>query len=208
MIYLKWLWYCIPDTIMQIVGKAICWILPFFVKTTKNEDGTIDWKTDGSGTIANLPKWLSWFQTDDHDCDGDRGSWERHPGTSPWQIYVRRTAWFFRNTGYNFCINVLGTPVYGLTNKEHPADEFIVVGNPDASDTNGISGCVFRRVYRDNKCVSFQWYYIKHYSFWKITACVRIGIGWKLFGSWYLNEGKIAQHMMYFNPLKKFVRNK
>lgn len=208
MIYLKWLLFCIPDLGMQIIGKAICWILPFFVKTERNADGTIDWKTDGSARIANLPKWLSWFQTDDHDCDGDKGSWQRHPGTSAWQTYVRRTAWFFRNTGYNFSINVLGIPVYGKKNTEHTPDELIVTGNPDASDTNGISGSVFRRVNREGKFIAFQWYYIKHYSFWKITACIRIGIGWKLWGAWYENEGKTAQHMMYFNLVKCFTWNK
>ena len=197
MIYLKWLLYCIPDLVMQVVGKALSPVLPLFVRTARNSQGEIEWKTDGSAMQANLPKWLSLFQTDDHDCDGDRGSWERHPGFDWWSIYKRRTAWFFRNTGYNFCINVLGIPVT-------PADEFLVQGNPDASDTNSISGACFRRVYRDNKLICFQWYFIRHYAFWRVRACVRIGLGWKLFGNWHNENGKTAQHQIYFNPLKKF----
>ena len=197
MIYLKWLLYCIPDLVMQVVGKALSPALPLFVRTARNSQGEIEWKTDGSAMQANLPKWLSWFQTDDHDCDGDRGSWERHPGFDWWSIYKRRTAWFFRNTGYNFCINVLGIPVT-------PADEFLVQGNPDASDTNSISGACFRRVYRDDKLICFQWYFIRHYAFWRVRACVRIGLGWKLFGNWHNENGKTAQHQIYFNPLKKF----
>ncbi len=182
---------------MQVVGKALSPVLPLFVRTARNSQGEIEWKTDGSAMQANLPKWLSWFQTDDHDCDGDRGSWERHPGFDWWSIYKRRTAWFFRNTGYNFCINVLGIPVT-------PADEFLVQGNPDASDTNSISGACFRRVYRDDKLICFQWYFIQHYAFWRVRACVRIGLGWKLFGNWHNESGKTAQHQIYFNPLKKF----
>lgn len=197
MIYLKWLLFCVPDLLMQVIGKALSPVLPLFVRTERNAEGGIDWKTDGTARIANLPTWLRWFQTDDHDCDGDAAHWLRHPGTSWWQCYVRRTAWFFRNTGYGLCINVLGIPVT-------PADEFVEQGNPDASDTNGISGQVFRRVYRDGKLICFQWYYIKHYALWRIRACVRIGIGWKLFGNWHKENGKIAMHMMYFNPVKKF----
>ena len=197
MIYLKWLLYCIPDLVMQVVGKALSPVLPLFVRTARNAQGEIEWKTDGSAMQANLPKWLSWFQTDDHDCDGDRGSWERHPGFDWWSIYKRRTAWFFRNTGYNFCINVLGIPVT-------PVDEFLVQGNPDASDTKSISGTCFRRVYRDDKLICFQWYFIRHYAFWRVRACVRIGLGWKLFGNWHNENGKTAQHQIYFNPLKKF----
>lgn len=197
MCYVKWLLFCIPDILSQIIGKLLSPVLPFFVTTEKNENGEIEWKTDGSGNIAHLPKWLNWFETDDHDCDGDRGSWERHPGTSWWNIYVRRTAWFFRNTAYGFCINVLGIPVY-------PSDELVMVGNNDASDTNDISGTVFKRVYRDGKMICFHWYHIKHYSFWKYRACVRIGLGWKLFGSWHETNGKIAQHQLYCNLFKKF----
>lgn len=198
MVYLKWLYFCLFDLISQVVGKALSPILPFFVRTTRNAEGKIDWKFDGSAMQANLPHWLRWFQTDDHDCDGDRGSWERHPGTDWWSVYKRRTAWFFRNTAYGFCIDVLGVPVY-------PEDEFVVQGNPDASDTNDISGACFRRVYRDDKLICFQWYYIRHYAIGsRYKACVRIGLGWKLFGNWHNESGKVAQHQIYFNPLKKF----
>lgn len=201
MVYLKWLVFCIPDLLMQVIGKLLSPILPLFVRTERNEKGEIDWKTDGSARIANLPKWLMWFQTDDHDCDGDRGSWERHGGFKWYQIYIRRTAWFFRNTGYTFCINVLGIPVY-------PSDCLEVRGNPDASDTNGISGFCYRRVYRDDKLIAFQYYYIKWYEnkLWK--ACIRLGVGWKLWGNWHNENGKTAMHMMYFNPLKKFELKK
>lgn len=197
MIYLKWILFCVPDLLMQVIGKALSPVLPLFVRTERNAKGEIEWKTDGTARIANLPAWLQWFQTDDHDCDGDAAHWKRHPGTSVWACYKRRTAWFFRNTGYGLCIRVLGIAVT-------PADEYIEHGNPDASDTNGVSGQVFRRVYRDDRLICFQWYFIKHYAVGKVRACIRIGIGWKLFGNWHRENGKTAMHMMYFNPVKKF----
>lgn len=92
---------------------------------------------------------------------------------------------------------MIGVPVF-------PSDGYMVQGNPDASDTNGISGVCFRRVYRGDKLICFQWYYIRHYTaFNKFKACVRIGLGWKLFGNWHEADGKVAMHQLYFNPLKK-----
>lgn len=197
MIYFKWLLFCVPDLVMQIVGKALSPVLPLFVRTEKNAYGEIEWRTDGSAMQAHLPRWLSWFETDDHDCDGDRGSWERHPGFDWCSTYKRRVAWFFRNTSYGFCIRVIGVPVY-------PSDEYVVKGNPDASDTNGISGVCFRRVYRDGRLICFQWYCIRWYENRWFRACIRIGLGWKLFGNWHNESGKVAQHQIYCNPLKKF----
>ena len=197
MIYLKWLLFCVPDLVMQIVGKALSPVLPLFVRTEKNAYGEIEWRTDGTARQAHLPKWLSWFETDDHDVDGDRGHWERHPGFDWWSVYKRRVAWFFRNTGYGFCIRVIGVPVY-------PSDEYVVKGNPDASDTNGISGVCFRRVYRDDRLICFQWYFIRWYENRWFRACVRIGLGWKLFGNWHEANGKVAMHQLYFNLFKKF----
>ena len=197
MIYLKWFLFCVPDLLMQIVGKALSPVLPLFVRTEKNAYGEIEWKTDGSAMQAHLPKWLSWFETDDHDCDGDRGHWERHPGFDWWSTYKRRVAWFFRNTSYGFCLRVIGVPVF-------PSDEYVVQGNPDASDTNGISGICFRRVYRDDRLICFQWYFIRWYENRWFRACVRIGLGWKLFGNWHEGKGKVAMHQLYCNPLKKF----
>lgn len=180
MVYLKWLLLLIPDFLSQIIGKALAPVLALFV----NRDGY-------------LPRWLWWFQTDDNPCDGDDAHWERHPGTGFWATWWRRTTWLFRNTAYVFAIDVLGVPVW-------PSDDFIVEGDPDASDTNGRSGYCFRRVYRDGKLVCFHWYYVKHYSIGKLHACLRIGTGWKLWGDWHDKHGKVAQLHAYLNPLKRF----
>lgn len=178
MIYLKFLLYTIPDFLSQIIGKALAPFLALLV-----------------GDDGHLPKCLRWFETDDHDCDGDKAHWERHPGTDPLSTWWRRTRWLFRNTAYNFAIHVLGVQVL-------PTDDFIVTGNPDASDTNGISGYCHREVYRNGKLICFQIYHIKHYKIGKMKACIRLGMGWKLWGDWHENGGKIAQLQVYFNPVK------
>ena len=75
MVFIKWLLCGCLSIPMTILGKALCWVLPFFVdEETKR-----------------LPKWLDWFMTDDNDADGDAGHWERNPGTGKWATYVRRT---------------------------------------------------------------------------------------------------------------------
>lgn len=68
MVFIKWLLCGCLSIPMTILGKALCWVLPFFVdEETKR-----------------LPKWLDWFMTDDNDADGDAGHWERNPGTGKW----------------------------------------------------------------------------------------------------------------------------
>ena len=110
MVYLKWLALMPASFIMAIVGRLLAPILPFFVDNETHR----------------LPKWLSWFATDDNDADGDAGHWERWPGTDPWSTYKRRVAWLLRNVCYGFDIDVLGVRVY-------PTDDWEVRGNEDAS---------------------------------------------------------------------------
>lgn len=178
MVYLKWLALMPASFIMAIVGRLLAPILPFFV----------DKKTH------RLPNWLSWFATDDNDADGDQGHWERWPGTDPWSTYKRRVAWLLRNVCYGFDILVCGVPV-------HTTDEWEVTGNEDASDTNGVSGTCRRRCRRDGKLIAFQLYYIKHYRLFGRPCCVRLNLGWKLWGS----RDKCAQYVgIYLNPVKGF----
>ena len=178
MVYLKWLALMPASFIMAIVGRLLAPILPFFVDKETHR----------------LPDWLSWFATDDHDADGDQGHRERWPGTDWWSTYKRRVAWLLRNVCYGFDIQVLGVPV-------HTSDEWDVTGNPDASDTNGISGTCRRKCRRNGKLIAFQLYYIKHYALFGRSCCIRANFGWKLWGS----REKISQYVgIYFNPIKGF----
>ena len=67
MLYVKWICLLPLSFVMAVVGRLLAPILPFFAKS------------DGY-----LPSWLSWFQTPDNPLDGDKGHWERWPGTSAW----------------------------------------------------------------------------------------------------------------------------
>ena len=175
MVYLKWLALMPASFFMAIVGRLLAPFLPFFA----TEDN-------------RLPDWLSWFATDDNDLDGDAGHWERWPGTDWWSTYKRRVAWLLRNVCYGFDIQVCGVPV-------HTADEWEVTGNENASDTNGVSGTCRRRCRRDGKLIAFQLYYIKHYRLFGRPCCVRLNLGWKLWGS----RDKKAQYVgIYLNPVK------
>lgn len=175
MVYLRWLLSMPLSYLMLLVGLILAPVLPCFVdKETRR-----------------LPNWLSWFATDDNDADGDQGHRERWPGTDPWSTYKRRVAWLLRNVCYGFDIDVLGVRVF-------PTDEWHVSGNPDASDTNGISGTCIRHCYRDGKHTAWHLYVVKHYELLGQPCCVRISLGWKLWGS----RDKTAQYTVYVNPVK------
>lgn len=176
MVYVKWLLFMPISFIMLIVGLVLAPVLPFFVDEETHR----------------LPDWLSWFRTPDNDADGDAGHWERWPGTGKWQTYCRRVAWLWRNTCYGFDIQVLGVRVYST-------DEWHVEGDENAGDRTGISGYCTRHVYRNGKHIAFQWYYVKHYTLLGRPCCVRINVGWKLWGG----RNEVDQYVgIYFNPVK------
>lgn len=162
MMYLKWAALGPLSFLMAIVGRLLAPVLPFFVQ----EDGY-------------LPKWLWWFQTPDNPCDGDSGHWERHPGTDWWSTYTRRVAWFWRNVGYGFDIDVLGL-------KELDGDTLEVVGDLETGTSPAHSGYVWRVLRRaDGTKTGFQLYAIFQWPFWK-TRCLRVNLGWKI---WNFGEG-------------------
>lgn len=178
MSYLKWAALIVPSIVMAIVGRIFAPILPFFVQ----DDGY-------------LPRWLWWFQTPDNPCDGDSGHWKRWPSTTALGTYCRRVAWFLRNVCYGFDIDMLGVEV--LT-----TDLLLVEGNENAGDQTGISGTCKRWLYRDDKLIAWQVYVVKHYRALGFHACVRVNLGWKLWGA---KEG-VKQFTAYFHPAKGFER--
>ena len=177
--YIKWVLLTIPSLVMHVIGRLVSPILPFFVQ----EDGY-------------LPSWLWWFQTPFDTCDGDRHSWERHPGTDWWSTYKRRFFWFNRNVCYGFDMRVCGVSV-------NPGRDVITVnGNPDIGDSSGISGKCKWKAFHQGDLTAWQWYYVRHYElFGRWHKCVRIGLGWKIWDNEKLRE-EPAQYWLYFNPLK------
>lgn len=123
-----------------------------------------------------LPRWLRWFQTPDNSLDGD-GGWkaENRPfmnesnGLKRWW---NRTSWLYRNSMYGFAIDVLGARL-------DVEDVIEIEGNARVSNRPLLNGLVVRRVRRGGKLAYFQWYYVKA---WSGTRCVRINLGWKLWG--------------------------
>ncbi len=176
MLYVKWFLCLFPSFLMEIVGRVLAPILPFFVQ----EDGY-------------LPSWLWWFQTPDNPCDGDEGHWERHPGTDAWSTYTRRVAWFWRNVTYGFNIEVIGF-------KHKDGDVRMVYGDPTVGDRTGVSGTCRWAVYRNNKKVAFQFYFVKHYKLLGHWRCIRIGAGYKVWGD--ITGEVYGQHWLYVNPIK------
>lgn len=175
MAYIVWFLKLIPSIIVEIFAKIMSPILALFC----DEDG---W----------LPSWLGWFQTPDNSCDGDRGHKARWPKQGKIYNWMRRTAWLFRNSAYGFNLKL------GFKYKE--GDVRMTIGNPDAGDRSGVSGIVHHFVYRNNKLVAFQHYYVKHYRIFGIWRCVRAGFGYKIWGE--PSSKMYGQHWLYFNPIK------
>lgn len=178
MLYLKWLCLLPPTFFMAVVGRLLAPVMPFFVQ----EDGY-------------LPRWLWWFQTPDNPCDGDKGHWERWPGTSAWATYKRRVVWFLRNVAYGFDIEVLGQKTY-------PGDRLEMLGEEGVSDQpRGKSGFWLKRTY-GSRMTCWHLYYIRQWCFWP-TKCLRVSIGWKLFS---FDPAAEESHQLtcYCNPFKTF----
>ena len=123
-----------------------------------------------------LPKWLWWFQTPDNPLDGDGGWQQLH---RPFKVednkfkrWWNRTRWLYRNSAYGFAISVLGAKTKGT-------DTLIIEGNPSVSNRPLTNGLTFRTLYRDNKPIYWQFYYVKA---WSSTRCIRVNLGWKLWG--------------------------
>lgn len=161
MVFIKWLLCGCLSIPMTILGKALCWVLPFFVdEETKR-----------------LPKWLDWFMTDDNDADGDAGHWERNPGTGKWATYVRRTKWFWRNTCYGFDREVVGIKCWST-------DVIKFTGDADVGRKPFRPGVNWHHLYRNGKLIGFQWYFVCAWP-WGLfpKRCIRGNFGWKLWAN-------------------------
>ena len=123
-----------------------------------------------------LPHWLWWFQTPDNSLDGDGGWQTEHRRfkveNAAWKRWYNRVTWLYRNSMYGFAIDVLGATTYGT-------DELIVVGDPKVSNRPIYNGLVRRYIKRKGEIVYFQWYYVRQ---WSSIRCIRINLGWKLWG--------------------------
>lgn len=136
-----------------------------------------------------LPRWLWWFQTPDNPLDGDGGWKTEHRRykieDKAWKRWYNRTTWLYRNSMYGFCIDILGANVLST-------DVLIVTGDLATSNRPLHDGLCQRVVLRDGKPIYFQYYRVLR---WSDTYCLRINLGWKLWGD-YLSEN----NQLTFSP--------
>lgn len=175
LMYLRWFGLMVIDVLTVILN---IFAAPF-VALFGNEAGY-------------LPRWLWWFQTPDNPLDGDEG-WQ----TKHWQwrfklpallrVYAGRLGWLWRNSMYGFAIDVLGAHTLGT-------DLMVIYGDPLISNRPIRSGWCYRVLYRDDKPLYWQFYFVWQ---WSETRCVRINIGWKL---WSFRTGQAVNCQFVFSP--------
>lgn len=114
----------------------------------------------------NIPAVFNWWLTHDNHIYGDEGHLVRWPlDGSKWTDFKRRTAWLWRNKGYQFDYQYLGRPIgHHLTNH----------GNPNTS-SEGTAGWLFQ--YDEHG--TWEFYLVWVYPF-NQDKCLRIRFGWKL----------------------------
>lgn len=134
------------------------------------------------GPDGYLPRWLWWFQTPDNPAWGDKAF---HENQMAWtQIrYLRTVFWLWRNPSYGFDFAVLGARV-------PEGFAYSCSGNERVSNSPLHEGLVIRRMNQ-----YWQLYYVKA---WNQTKCLRINLGWKLWGD--LTPGQVCPLVVSVNP--------
>jgi len=193
MIYIKWFLLSLFNLIFKYL---IAWPLTPVVVLFADKTG---W----------LPVWLWWFQTPDNSLDGDQG-WKTESRwflneSNRFKRYINRTAWLWRNSLYGFNESVLAIHVSG--------DQifYAIAGDDKVSNIPGHSGSVTRYLYerkyqngimKKGKMIAFHYYYVRQLKHFP-KKCLRISIGWKLFG--YNLPAKSSHHLALSIGLNKFV---
>lgn len=133
-----------------------------------------------------LPKWLWAFQTPDNSLDGDEGFKREHRwfrnDLNFLKIYLNRVQWLNRNSMYGFDFMVMGANI-------EPGFTYRCIGDESVGNRPLHEGLVIRIVRNPSGSVYWQWYYVKA---WSKTKCLRINLGWKLWG-----ELRSGQHKQF-----------
>lgn len=113
-----------------------------------------------------IPSIFNWWLTHDNPIDGDEWHIERwNKKDTKWYVFLRRTAWLWRNKGYQFDYRYLGKPI---------GNTLINYGDPLTSD-QGREGILFQ--YDENG--TWEFYLVKRYPF-NLNKCLRLRFGWKI----------------------------
>jgi len=188
MIIIKYIFLVVIAAIASILNLILAPIVVLFA----SEDG---W----------LPRWLWWFQTPDNPLDGDYGWITEHRRykieKNKFQRWINRTFWLYRNAMYGLDIDVLGCTIQA-------GFEYNVIGSETIGNFPLEEGLVKRYLTNPDGTRYFQWYFIYGWPastpFLKKSRCVRINLGWKLWGE--KTPGLRKQLVFSFNPLMRCTR--
>ena len=174
---LKWLAFFVVNLFSIFIGR----ILAIAVVPFANDEG---W----------LPNWLSWWQTPDNPLDGDGGwineHWQwRYKLPAFMQTYVGRLGWLWRNNLYGFAIGPLGALITDIKRN-------VVYGDPLVSNRPLHNGWLIHIIEMQDGTFYWQFYFVKA---WNEKRCVRINLGWKLWGN--VDKGQRKQFVFSPNPL-------
>jgi hypothetical protein len=183
MMYIKYVFLLLLDLIGEVVNLLLAPIVVLFA--------------DDYGW---LPKWLSWFQTNDNSLYGDHGwqtehLWFKNKENAE-ELWINKVRWLYRNDMYGFAINVLGANI-------HPDAVWEERGNPKVSTNPLCNGYVYRKLTNPDGKSYFQFYYVKQ---WSSKFAIRINIGWKIWGEQLAKDRVNNQFVFSPNPFQSWSK--
>jgi hypothetical protein len=179
MIYLKWLCLFALDLLLLPVAFLLAPVISLF-------------------TAKGWPRFGSWFYTYDNPPEGDSGyQAKRAPyifGDTPWELYVNRVFWMWRNPLYGFQKSAGIAWDSGLTIKLIKSwGEGIRI-----SDKYQKAGGYYAELIDDfGSVIGFQVYIVAPYFFGR---CLRIKAGWKIMSDKFQSLG-FAPFVDTINPV-------
>lgn len=123
----------------------------------------------------HLPKWLSWLDTPDNKLAAQIADRPFPEHDTRLKRYVNYVFWLCRNRGYGLSETVLGFTV-------EPGFTYSCIGDEAVGNKPLHEGLV-RRYLTSGGTTYWQWYYIKAWGPAKWRRCIRINMGWKLWGN-------------------------
>ena len=123
----------------------------------------------------HLPWWLSWLDTPDNKLAAQvQDRWFPKHDTK-FKRWVNYTTWLYRNSMYGLSETLLGFTIEEGFTYTCEGDER--VGNKPLHE-----GLVKRTLTSGGKTY-WQWYYVKAWGPTEWRRCIRINLGWKLWGN-------------------------
>jgi len=138
------------------------------------------WKND------TAPQLFYYLLTPDNTLDGDSGHRGRWPGDTFVLVFLRRTAWQWRNTLYNFRYDLMGVKVVGSQ----------VAWSGDTSVESNLAGAGWQY---GGYPGAFS--YFAYFPYGNRKRGVRIYLGWKFKNRQPENEEKVYMLAFAINPV-------